>query len=176
MEARVRVRAVTAAWGEWHVEQLLSATLPSLLSEGNLPEMCKALDLTYELCTTSRDADRILGSPVLSVLGDLARVEIHILDDVQLRDPIAAHHRIWLQAVQRARNSRSMILFIPPDAVWADGSLASLSRRLCEGKTVLFNTYLRVISETFVPELLARFATSPARLCAAPRELVDLAL
>jgi hypothetical protein len=172
----VQVRAVTAAWGDWHVGYFLSATLPSLVSEGNLPELCKAHDLTYEICTTQRDAHRILGSPSFSVLDDLARVEIHILDDDELRDPIAAHHRVWQQAVQRARKNGSMILFIPPDAVWADGSLASLSRRLCEGKTVLFNTYLRTDSESFVPALLERFATSPARLRVPPREMVDLAL
>ena len=175
-EARVRVRAVTAAWGDWHVGYLLSATLPSLVSEGNLPELCKAHDLTYDICTTRRDAHRILASPAFSVLDDLARVEIHILDDDELREPIAAHHRVWHQAVQRARQSESMILFIPPDAVWADGALASLSRRISEGKTVLFNTYLRTDSETFVPALLERFATSPARLRVSPREMVDLAL
>jgi hypothetical protein len=172
----VRIRAVTAAWGEWHVGYLLSATLPSLVSEGNLPELCKAHELTYEFCTTQRDAQRILASPAFSVLDAIARVEIHILDDTELREPIAAHHRVWHQAVQRARKSQSMILFVPPDAIWADGALASLSRRISEGKTVLFNTYLRTDSETFVPALLERFATSAGRLHVPPREMVDLAL
>lgn len=172
----MRIRAVTTAWGDWHVGYLISVALPSLVSEGNLPELCKTHELTYEICTTRADAHRILASPAFSILDDLAHVEIHVLDESSLSEPIATHHRVWNDAVQRARSTGSMVFFIPPDTLWADGSFASLSRRLSEGKSVLFNTYLRADSDTFVPALLERFGAAPGRLRVKPREMVDLAL
>jgi hypothetical protein len=172
----VRVRAVTTVWGSWHVEQLLSVALPSLVSEGNLPEFCKTHELIYEFRTTRRDANRIVASPAFSVLDGVVPVEIHLIDEDSTEAPIAAHHRMWLEAVQRAAENREMILFIPPDTVWADGSLRSLAHRLSEGKVALFNAYLRTESDSFVPALLERFPTSPGRLRVQPRDLVDLCL
>jgi hypothetical protein len=166
---------VTTAWGDWHVGHFLSTALPSLLSDGNLPELCKAHELTYELCTTRRDAERMAASPAYAVLDTLARVEIQLLDEGSIREPVATHHRVWLEAVESARSRAEIILLIPPDAVWADGALRSVARRLAEGKLALFNTYLRTNSDTFVPALLAR-AGAGARLCIDPRELVDLGL
>jgi hypothetical protein len=70
-----------------------------------------------------------------------------------------------------------MIAFIPPDVAWANGSFAHLAHLASEGKRAIYTTYLRVVQETCVPDLLRLHANPAAsEINASSRELVDLAL
>ena len=155
---------VTAAWGSWHVEQLLRVALPSLLAEDNLPAFAKAHPVRYVITTTRTDAERIRGSSVLQKIASLAEVELRYLDEDDIRDPIETHHRVWAEAVKRARKQRALLLLLPPDVVFSEGAFGNLARLVSAGKRVIYNMYLRAQSETFVPELLDRFGSADGAL------------
>jgi hypothetical protein len=82
------------------------------------------------------------------------------------------HHAIWNASEERARRKQALILFLPPDVIWADGAMASLARRIDEGKRVLFSTYLRVSSERIADELEPAFRGPDGSLVVPPRAMV----
>jgi hypothetical protein len=166
------IHATTAAWGTWHVDQLLGVSLPSLLAPGNLPALAKAHRAQFNLVTTREDQRRIEATPVFQQLRELLEVKVRMLPDGRVGVPIAMQHRIWSAAQQRARRAGALALFLPPDVIWADGSLASLSRRIDDGKRALFNTYLRVASDSITSDLDREFRRDGTSLAVPPRALV----
>ena len=153
---RQRVLMVTVVWGKWYLDAHLELNLPSLLASGNLPAMAAEHDLTYVLMTIAADHDRLAQSPAVLALKKILNLELRVIPDTETRDPIGAHQRAWTLATEEAKAANSYVLYLPPDVAWSDGSVAHLSRLLARDYTAIFMTYLRVVSETFVPAMRAR--------------------
>ncbi|MBL8706940.1 MAG: hypothetical protein JNM30_18950 [Rhodospirillales bacterium] len=167
---------VTVVWGRWYLDAHLDLNLPSLLAPQNLPMMAAEHDLTYVLMTIAADHDRLARSPAVLALKKILNLDLRIIPDTETRDPIGAHQRAWTRATEEAKRSNSYVLYMPPDVAWSDGSFAHLSRLLARDYTAIFMTYLRVVSETFVPAMRARGATDDIALRLSGRELVALSL
>jgi hypothetical protein len=65
---------------------------------------------------------------------------------------------------------------MPPDVAWSDGSFQYLTKLLADGYAAIFMTYLRVVSETFVPAARQRLDSSGMTLALSGRDLVALSL
>ena len=165
---------VTAVWGDWHLRMLFEVNLPTLLAEGNLPALARNCDITYLLFTQRSDFARVSSAPTIRALRDFMDVRIEILDDEDLDNPIAAHHKAWNTAVRRAKRDGQMILLMPPDVAWSNNAFASVGAHLAQGRKAIFMTYLRAVPDGFVPALLARRDPAALANSVPPQEMVRL--
>ncbi len=168
------VCATTGVWGDWHLRQFFEFALPTLLSEGNLPALVKDHRVEYSIVTSAADASRFRSSSLLDQLADLVDLRVSYLSPREIDEPIATHHRVWREGIRRATRKGAMCLFLPPDVVWADGSVAGLSRVLSEGKRAVFNTYLRVVSESFPKAIVPMHRAADGSVRIPPRRLVEV--
>lgn len=173
----MRFHFSTVVWGQWHTGVFLDANLPSLLATGNLPAFAAQHDVTYRIHTTPADAARIAASPSFRAANEIVPFEIIRCSLDNIREPIGMHHALWRRSIEEARKAAASILFVPPDVIWADGSLRHVAEHFTRGKRAVFMTYMRVVSETALPAVVGRYRKGgDAVLTASPRELVDIAL
>jgi hypothetical protein len=83
------------------------------------------------------------------------------------------HHAVWNFAYQRAKQERSYVLNLPPDAVFSDGSGRTWAQLLAQGMTSILWMFPRVL-DTVMPVLQKRFLTPEGVMVAPSRDLVAL--
>jgi len=165
----------TVVWGPWHTGVYLDANLPSLLAPENLPAFAKKHRVTYRILTSKRDIPRIEASPAFQRARSIVPFELVACPVEDSSDPIAMHHQLWRRSIAEARNANAMILFVPPDVIWANGALGHVADLFEQGKRAVFMTYMRVVSETCIPEARRRYlAADGATIEASSRDLVRL--
>lgn len=164
---------VTNVWGERHIDLFLKMTLPNLLSSGNLPSMRAFGQVRYRFFTTPQGRNQIEESPLYR---DLARVcEVEFLTPLGTRQPDVVWHVHWFhRAAAEAKLAGAMPVFVPPDTLWADGSLECLARRLKEGYVGIACPFLLVTAESLL-SCLEGFRNGPVLTIDAPA-LVRLGL
>lgn len=176
-DSKVKFFMTTAVWGPWHTKMLLETCLPSLLSPNNLPKLSRLVDAKYVIKTSAEDRDAISSSFVVETLRRLMPVTVEVSAEIDTKDPIASHSRIWTSANKEAQEAGAMVMFIIPDLVWADGSMESVARAISGGKRVLYAAFSRAVSETVVPALHADFGSMDGvSMCVSPADLVTLGL
>ena len=166
----------TVFWGDWHRDMFLKINLPTLLAAGNLPTFAGGVACEYLIFTTSADAKILKQNASFARLRSFMPVEIKIFAPSKTRHPIDLHRDIWHVATDRARRRGALILFMPPDVGWADGSFARLRDTLIAGKRAIFMAYPRVVSDTIVPAMLERHPRSAEAMTISPRQMMTLAV
>ncbi len=171
----MRFHFSTVVWGDWHTGIFLDVNLPSLMAPGNLPAFCALHDVTYRIFTSRKDVNRIKSSAAFQAAAKLVKFEIVEAPVERAEDPIAMHHALWRRSIREAREAGVMVLFVPPDVAWSDGAFRHIAELVQQGKRAVFITYMRVVSETTVPELRARFLRDDGTLLrASSSELVEI--
>ena len=167
----------TVVWGPWHTGVFLDVNLPSLLASDNLAAFAAHHRVTYRIFTSRRDASSIMASLAFQRARDIVPFELIEYPVEDTDNPIGMHHFLWRRSIMEAQQAGAMILFVPPDVAWSNGSFRHLSDVALQGKKAIFITYVRVVSETCIPELRRRHLSQDgAVLTAQPRCLVELAL
>lgn len=147
--------------------------LPTLLAPGNLPALANRFDVRYRISTTHVDKARIQALPIFSRLATTATVDIVVDTDEERPDPI--HHVNWYhKAVQAARDAGALCAFVPPDVAWSDGTFGHMGSAMTAGKLGTAMPYMRVISETCIPHMMAMAKAADGSLPIRPGELVRL--
>ncbi len=162
-------------WGEWHIGAFLDMNLPTLLAPGNLPAFAQRLDCRYEIHTVARDAGRILASETYARLTAVMPVNLVLFDETAISDPITTHWRVWNEAHAAAATEKRLLLLMPPDVAWSDGSFRHLAALAEQGKSAIFMTYLRVVADSFIPAF-AHIRANRGDVALSGRDLVDLGL
>jgi hypothetical protein len=174
---KLRCIFVTVVWGDWHRTIFLDANLPTMLAPGNLPALAAGIDCQYLIYTTPQDAVCIARDATFQRMQSTVPTSFRLFRPSKTKNIITLHHEVWRTATEYARKLGAFILFMPPDVAWADGSFATLRSALEAGKRALFMTYPRVISETIVSDLAARFPQRPdGALVIKPRDMMALAI
>ncbi|OGW67848.1 MAG: hypothetical protein A3H49_01880 [Nitrospirae bacterium RIFCSPLOWO2_02_FULL_62_14] len=176
MNEKTKILMVTAVWGDWHINAHLTTNLPTLMSPKNLPALAHRCDLTYRVYTHRHDVARLMMSPIMQELSSMALVEVETLAEEKLKNPIATHQWAWEQTISDAEKSGRYVLLMPPDVGWAEGSFAHVADLLEAGKKAIFMTYLRVVSDTFVPALHERRDGSTGAITVSGGDMMALAL
>jgi hypothetical protein len=164
---------VTPVWGRSYTRLFLDVSLPTFLAAGNLPALAGA-DPVYRIYTTAADAPPIRESVAVAALRKLMPVEINIITEA-IADKYARMSFCHKMAIERADERGAAIVFLAPDAVAADGSLAALSRLADAGKRVAFGIGIRLHLEKVVP-LLEQLRDASGAISIAPRELMRISL
>src|SRR5258708_4181263 len=167
----------TVVWGPWHTSVFLDVNLPSLLASGNLEAFAKRHRVTYRIQTSHEDVARIEASPAYVRAKDLVDCRVIGRTIPRSIDPIAMHHMLWRAGIEDARRAGAMVLLVPPDVIWSSNAFGNVAELVASGKTAIFMTYVRVVSETAVDAVRARFRHPTTGIIDAPsRALVQLAM
>jgi hypothetical protein len=176
MAEKKRLLMATVVWGDWHLSKLTDLNLPTLLAPRNLPALAVACDITYLLYTSEKDLLRVRSAPAIQSLAGMMNIEFQTIPSHTLADPIATHHQFWAEATARARRDDALILLMPPDVAWSDGSFEHVAQLLAAGKKVIFMTYLRAESESFTKVLGGRRVEGQLPLSVSGAQLVQICL
>ena len=169
---------IVVFWGKEHREYFLRFLVPSLLSTGNLPSLPPALPHRFLIATTSLDWAAIQDEPAYRALSRL--VEPMFLEIAQ---PAAEANKYLVMsggykvASERAFADMACGVFLTPDLVLSDGSVAALQRLALQGNNVVLSVAMRFTSEGCLPEIEAlRGTDSETSLRLEPRTLAAIAL
>ena len=166
-----RVDLTTCVWGEWHLDVMRRVMWPTLLSPGNLSALICRFPSLYRIATTPADRARIEAWPIFAQLA--AAVEIDWITENAAPD--ITYHLEWYERVlSDAKAKNAYCLMIYPDVAWSNGALARCADAIAAGKAGVAIPYIRVISETFVPDMASRGANSAITLSG--RDLVRLGM
>ena len=131
---------VTTVWGDWHIKMLLEINVPSMLAFQNLPALAQQTKVTYEIYTRDEDYNKINGAAVIQEMRRYLNVNVLLLTGVDLTNPIAAHHQVWMWD---QKENGQLILLMPPDVVWSNGSFRTIGNRLKDGHRNILMTFMR---------------------------------
>jgi hypothetical protein len=149
----LQVHFSTVVWGPWHTAAFLEVNLPSLLAPGNLPAFAARHKILYRIFTSPPDARRITASAAFRRAQQIATFELVEAILEHPAQPIAVHHMLWRRSAEMARADGAMVLYVPPDVAWSNGSLGHVADVVAQGKRIIFMSYLRVVHESCVPVL-----------------------
>ncbi|MBM3777153.1 MAG: hypothetical protein FJW23_02795 [Acidimicrobiia bacterium] len=173
----VGVHLTLQVWGEAYTSLLLQHCLPALLSPGNLPALAARFPCRLHVYTTARDEARIRSAALFSELDRLATVAFHRVEWDAVDDKYAALTSCNVRALGEAGAAGAPIVFLAPDTIWADGSLAAVARALEAGRRAVMQTGIRVVAGTALPVMRERFRPDERGVVVVPpRDLVRIAL
>lgn len=144
---------VIAVWGDWHLDALERATLPTCLAPGNLPALARRHDCRLRIFTRRADRARIEAMPALARIR--ATMPVEVVAMTKSADVAAPFHLQWWRAAGTDAAERgAMVINLPPDVIFPEGCLVNLCEPLGQGKkAVLAPPQLRVVSETVLPAI-----------------------
>jgi hypothetical protein len=165
-------------WGESYRRYFLRFLLPSLLSPGNIPALEDRALCKFLIATTQADWAIIQEDPVFQRLTSLVAVIHHEFpmpsDDDNKYLVMSAGH-CW--ASELTFRDQAYGVFVTPDLMLSDGSVATLERLAKQGRNVVLCAAIRFSTEGMLPDIENRYRTSehdPLVLDA--RGLMDVAL
>jgi tetratricopeptide (TPR) repeat protein len=144
---------VTPVWGFNHLNLFTEVGLPSLLSSGNLPSTFSSRKCCFLIYTRIEDEEILDRADIFRRLKSLMPVEIHHIAEPLGDNPHRVMSDCHAAALHRADTEDAAAVFIPPDCVWADGSMASLARLADAGKAMVHISGVRLDRDAVVPLL-----------------------
>jgi tetratricopeptide (TPR) repeat protein len=170
----MRLRVVTVLWGAEFAHRFLQLGLRSLLAPGNLPEIARAHQVSYELHAPADDIRTMQADPAFAELARIAVVRSHVLRprDIDTGNPMS-HWLVWQSAVAAARRDDSYVILVAPDHIFCRGALARWVSLFEQGFLAVFSPGFQVVAETAADELAGRFP-APAPIDLSPADMHDV--
>jgi hypothetical protein len=162
-------------WGEAFVNFFLEFCLPSLLAPGNIPFIEHRVGSKFILHTRDVDLQTIADSAAFRLLREVVEVEIRFLHPEGLapHETLSRSHR---ETMRLADSIEVPVIFLSPDTIWSNGSIAAVDRILSRGKRVIFLSSLRLVKEDAEPFIKRLFESRKSvALSVEARRLNELA-
>lgn len=166
---------VTAVWGQEFIKLFLDVCVQNQLSHGNLPALPPGS--RYRIFTGSADQAALVASPKLDEVRRILPVDVVEVDLTEL-DPQAnpntykmmtACHR---RAVAEAAEAEAALIFLAPDFILAEGTMAGLVRIHSGGARAILTANLRLARDSFLSAWADQRGVHPLT----PRQLVRLGM
>ena len=168
---------VLLVWGEQYTKLFTDIGLPALLAEGNIPALARSFPTVFKIYTRPVDVPSITASPAFQRVAPLVETRFLEFDPTVSDDKYAAMTACHRIALREAAESDAAVVFLAPDTIWADGSLATVARAALAGKRAVMQGGLRVMRESALPALSRFYANAADGVAAVPpRALVRVAL
>lgn len=173
-------RVITLAWGEGYVRELLSFTLPAVLSPGNLPFLSETFNVEFVLLTERRLFEVIRKDPIFALLSRLCKVNLVQIDDLVVHKGMYglsltyAYHRGFSDLGDRMLDY--YLFFLNGDFIVAKGCYRTVVERLNAGAKLIVAPSYCVDAETVMPILESQMDPSKRTLSIPPREMASIAL
>lgn len=170
-----RIDVIIALWGETYAEYFLRFCLRTLLAPGNLPALASRFDCVCRIHLDDTAYKRIDNAPQMSALRDICQVEVQLHHVARTPDVYAAVNPLHEAALARAEARDAELVFLTPDMILADGSLARLVTMIDEGARVVYVCPPRLDRDQLVERLPSAPADS-SPLLIPPRDMVRLGM
>ena len=178
MNERLKVKFLTVIWGARYIEEFSRVSLPSYLAPGNLPFVARETNLEIVIMTSKDSLKTFAEMQIFERLKAVCPVRFIFIDDLITTGVYGVTLTLaYARGIRDsgAEQTNTHFIFMNSDFVLADGSLATVVRRLKEGQRCIMAPSLRASSETALPVLYNAVDQSIGTLTRAPRELVKLA-
>jgi hypothetical protein len=163
-------------WGDAFVSFFLEFCLPSLLAPKNIPCVQHRARSKFILHTPAADLPAIERSPAFALLKETIEVDIRLLH-FQGLTPHEELSRCHRETMTLADASGVPVIFLSPDTIWSDGSIATVDQLLSSGKRVIFLSSLRLVKENAEPVVRELFGSRESvELSVDARQLNKIAL
>ncbi|CAA7612113.1 hypothetical protein [Magnetospirillum sp. UT-4] len=165
-------------WGAVHRGYLLRYLVASMLSPGNLPALDPARKNKFLLATTATDWADIQDEPLFHQLQAHCEVvwfEIPMPgpEDSKMRMQSLGHRLVS----ERCFADGALGVFLTPDIILSDGSLARIEHYARQGVKVLFSVAIRFSQDPIEQELVSRGRMRPDQpMAIGARELMEIGL
>ena len=140
-------------WGEGYVDRLLNFCIPSLLAPGNLPSLAGRQNKLL-VVTPRPDWEHLNRSPVMRLLErylEPVHLELPPAESgSSVYDRMSHGHKM---ATQAAFMAKAYGVFLAPDMMLSDGSVAAIQRHAQDGVQVVLTAALRYGEEPFFEHL-----------------------
>jgi hypothetical protein len=173
------VKLLLPAWGYNYVRQFLEYSLPTMLAPGNIPALAATLPTEFIILTSADDEPFITEHPTFKQLASNCQTRIHTIDHLITDGNYSTTITLaYTEAVREAGEEMTdtCFLFLVSDYILADGSFASVLKRMQQGRSAVVAGNLQVVRESALPWLQERLAGNENLLCLQPRELMRWAL
>jgi hypothetical protein len=171
------VHLVLQVWGTFYTDALVDFCIPALLSPRNLPALAGHFPCRFVIYTTPDDERTLRAAPILRRLEEVAEVRFVTIDWGRAENKYAAMTECNVRGLREAAASSAAVVFLVPDTVWSDGTLATVAAALNAGKRAVMQAGVRVEADSAIPALRRQFpAGATGVITATPRELVRIAL
>lgn len=178
------VHCILAVWGKTYTDIFLRCSLPSQLTEGNLPALRDNPHARYRLFTTEADMAVMRQSAVFHRLESLVRVEFVPLPTLADAPGHTSGNKLDLlaechnAAIRQADREDASLIFLSPDFVFSTGCLAYGLQRWERGDNVVYTLTPRLVRESVLAELEAGGFTEASEESGgiAPADLGEIAL
>ena len=177
---RQPARLITIVWGDRYFEQLRDLTLPAILAPGNLPALVNDFDCTLVIVTETRLYDAIRRAEPIRRIERYCPVRLVPLDD--LIEGAVGYGLALTYALHRGfddlgeRMCDTFLIFFNADFIVADGSFASLAKRMAAGERLIFSPSYCVVAEDAIPILATRIVPQTGALVVSKREMAAIGL
>lgn len=162
-------------WGDSYIKQFLESSLLTLLAEGNLPALARALPTRFVFLTRKEDEKTIRAHPAFLRLRRVCAVEFLPIDDLIMSGNHSTTTTLaWERAVRREGKAMldTCFVFLVSDYLMADGSLATIAERMLEGADAIQAGNFQLNEDAAAAWLQARLAAADGVLSLGAREMV----
>lgn len=173
-------RVITLAWGEGYVRELLSFTLPAVLSPGNLPYLSEVFNVEFVLLTERRLFEVIRKDPTFAILSSLCKVNLVPIDDLVEHMGMYglsltyAFHRGFSDLGDRMLDY--YLFFLNGDFILGNRCYRKVVESLNAGAKLIVAPSYCVDAERVMPILESNIDPSERTLSLPPREIAAIAL
>lgn len=157
----MKFQILSVFWGEPYCEWFLKGALRSLSFKNNRQTILENCS-TWNIFCDDNQIDKIKEATKLVFLG----LNVQVRSTAHLRAFIDQHQSAMCFQIEECLKANERLLFLPPDTVFSDGTVAALLKTGREPKTCVAVAHPRVL-----PEFLLSLKASTG----APEELVNLA-
>jgi 2-polyprenyl-3-methyl-5-hydroxy-6-metoxy-1,4-benzoquinol methylase len=173
------VQCLLPVWGYEYVRQFFDLGLPTWLAPGNIPALVADLPTEFVILTSREDEIYIRSHTAFRRLCDVCPTSLHFVDHLITGNNYSTTITMaYLEAVRAtgAAMTDTCFIFLVSDYIVADGSFATLLRRMKAGISGIQVGNFQVVREDALPWVVEQLASSPDRLALSPRELMRWAL
>lgn len=166
-----RLYANMVCWGARYIALMEQAAIGSLLAPGNIPALTQCVSVALELYARSEDMEDLKRSAALGRLAEHCEIRIYILPEAVARHANDLPYMVFgfcsHATILRAERDGVDLMFLLPDVIYADGSLAALAKKITSEPTAVFhdglNAYARSMLERLQPFTQDGVIAAPAR-------------
>ena len=172
-------RILLCVWGYSYVRQFLEYSLPTMLAPGNIPALAAALPTEFVVLTSADDESFVVEHPTFKQLASTCQTRIHTIDHLITDGNYSTTITLaYTEAVREVGEAMidTCFLFLVSDYILADGSFASVLKRMQRGTSAVVAGNLQVARESALPWLQERLVGNELSLSLRPRELMQWAL
>jgi hypothetical protein len=166
-------------WGERFIRRFLETSLLTLLADGNIPALAKALPTRFVFLTRTADEATVLAHPAYAELCRFVDVEFLSIDDLIMSGNHSTTITLGYERAVRREGAAMLdtcFIFLVSDYIMANGSLAAVAERMLAGMSAVQVGNFQLDEELADEWLVERLAGAGTSLAIKPREMVRWAL